>query len=578
MSKLSLLVFTILFLGILNVPAQNNFTVVVHQSNLPANLNPLTSRGATERSIQACLFSTLLEYDPNTLKLRPQLAKDFPKITEIKEGKHAGNMSITYEIRSEANWDNGQAVTAYDYIFTVKALKNPLVKTGGMRPYYEFIEDIEVNANNPKIFTIYSKHSYFLAEESSGELHLMPEYAYDKQQILRKISISELNKPEDELKSNAFLKTFADEFNQKKYESEPKYIVGSNAYMVTTWSDQELILSKKKNWWGEKIKNVPALDLGPDEIIHRVYDKPLEAFKALKDGKIDAMPAVRPQFYLDLKSNPKFKKSFELVEPMSFSYAYIGFNTQNPILADKNVRRALAHLINRDEVIEALYHGMAKKVNSPISRTKSYYHKELQDIDYNPQKAANLLAESGWRDSDRDDILDKKINGKRTPLSLTYKYNKVNHIRKNIGLLLQMEGKKIGVEIRVEGYPWNEYLDQVHSGETEIFSIAWVMGPGLNDMKQIWHTSSFCPKGSNNSFFGNAETDKLIDEIRSTLDEEKRNALYRKMQEIIAEEQPYIFLFAPQYRIAISKKINNAQISSLAPGFQVRFFKPNRTP
>ena len=65
-----------------------------------------------------------------------------------------------------------------------------------------------------------------------------------------------------------------------------------------------------------------------------------------------------------------------------------------------------------------------------------------------------------------------------------------------------------------------------------------------------------------NSFFGNAETDKLIDEIRSTLDEEKRNALYRKMQEIIAEEQPYIFLFAPQYRIAISKKINNAQIST----------------
>ncbi|MCH2044634.1 MAG: ABC transporter substrate-binding protein [Saprospiraceae bacterium] len=573
MLRLILIHCALILAGATHLFAQSDFKVVVQQTSLPTSLNPLTSQGATARYIQNCIFSSLLEYDPNSLKLRPQLATDFPKVTKVTSGEYQGGVTIEYTIHPEATWDNKQPVTGHDYVFTIKALKNPLVKTGGLRPYYEFVSDIKVDESNPKKFTIYSKEPYFLAEETSGELHILPEYAYDANQLLRKISIMELNKPEEELKENATLKKFADEFAQKKYENDPKAITGSSAYKVGRWDEKELVLERKKDWWGDKVSNIPALDIGPDAIVHRVYAKPLEALKAMKAGEIDVMPSVRPQFFLDLKSNPKFAESFELGDPMSFSYMYIGFNNQHPILSDKNVRKAFGHLINRDDVIEALYNNMAKKINSSISPLKSYYHDGLKDIDYNPKKAVELLAKAGWKDTDGDGVLDKVVNGKKQALTLNYKYNKGNSIRKNVGLLLQMEGEKIGVKVEVEAYPWGEFLDHIYAGNTEIFCISWVQGPGLDDMKQIWHTSSFSPEGSNNSFFGNKDTDALIDEIRATLDEDKRKELYFKMQEIMADEQPYVFLFAPQYRIAISKKFDNIKTNSLAPGFQARFFQ-----
>lgn len=558
--------------------AQNNtaFDLIVRESTLPDNLNPITSSGALAQYVQNNIFAALMEYNPETLKMEPVLATAAPVIAEVAKGKFAGGMSLTYEIRPEAVWDNGTPITANDYLFTVKVVVDPFSHAGGLSTYYEFIDSIQVDKKNPKKFTIYSKEKYFTAAESSGELQILPEYIYDPDKHLRKVPLSALKDVSQHkaLENNPNLKAFSDNFSSALYENDPAHIVGAGAYKITEWKEgEQLVLERKTNWWGDKIKGSTLIAAYPNRIIYRVFDDNLESMKAFKDGKIDVYRDMPPSYFLELKEHPRVGKDYTFSSPEQFSYAYIGFDLKNPKLSDKLVRRAIAHLLDRQTIVDDLYSGLAITTNTPIHPNKEYYHKGLVDKQYDPATAKKLLAEAGWTDSNNNGVVDKTIDGQLVEMKLTYKYNKGNVIRKNIGLLLQNEAQLIGIHIELVEKPWNEYIKDIGNRDFELFSLAWVQGPGLDDMKQIWHTSANNPDGSNRIGFGSPESDKIIEEIRHTLDATKRNELYKKIQEIIYEEQPYIFLVAPLGRVAISNKFANPQGNRLSPGYQERYLK-----
>lgn len=171
--------------------------VTVHNLGDPAQLNPLTSSDASATYIQNNIFSKLLEYNPTSLKLEPQMALDLPEVKILESGPYAGGMSLTFTILPEATWDNEQPVLASDFEFTVKVIKNPRVNASNLRPYFDFIDQIEIDPNNPKKFTIYSRERYLLAESSAGELFVLPEYIYDPAKLMRKYSVAELDDPKN---------------------------------------------------------------------------------------------------------------------------------------------------------------------------------------------------------------------------------------------------------------------------------------------------------------------------------------------------------------------------------------------
>ena len=105
-------------------------------------------------------------------------------------------------------------------------------------------------------------------------------------------------------------------------------------------------------------------------------------------------------------------------------------------------------------------------------------------------------------------------------------------------------------------------------------SLSWMMGPELDDFKQIWHTDSY-NGGSNYAGFGNAYTDELIDKIRYELDPEIRTGYYLEFQEILHEEAPYIFMFTPKNKMAFHKRFDNAKPYLLRPGHFENEFKLN---
>ncbi len=555
----------------------NDNSVLIHQLGDADYLNPIISTSANASYIQLDIFQSLLDIDFNSLELKGQLAVDRPLVKDLSSGPYAGGMSLDFEIRPEAVWDNGTPITASDVAFTIKAIKNPKVNSGSQRPYFEFVDAIEADATNPKKFTVLSKKKYFMAEVSFGGLTIMPEYVYDPKGLLKEFSIAQLSNPQDtsRLGNNPKLKAFAEEFNSPKFSREKGFVVGSGPYSFEGWeTGQSITLKRKANWWGDKVKDSgDVLQARPDKLVYKVITDWTTAVTSMKDEGLDVAYGIRNSDFIDLQKNNRFKKLYNLSSPTQLSYDYLGFNTKNPKFKDKKVRRALAHLVDKKEIIDVLLYGMGEGVIGPIHPTKPYYDKDLAPIEFDVDKAKALLKEAGWEDTDGNGIVDKEIDGQKTEMKFTLKYNQGNDRRKNICLLFRENARRAGVDVEVLVREWTVFLEENKRREFDMFCGGWVQSPQPDDLKQIWHTESDTPDGSNYVGFGTPESDKVIEEISVTLDENKRNELYKRIQEIIYDEQPYIFLVSPKERIAIHNRFEDTQVSIRRPGFNEKTFK-----
>lgn len=550
------------------------FTVVSHLSSDPEGLNPITATAVYSRSVTNQIFSNLVHYDVQTLKPSPMLIKEMPRVEELSDSEY--QLASHYEILEEAVWDNGKPITGHDVDFTIKLMLNPKVPADALRPFVERLKHIEIDKSNPKKFIIYSDN-YFLATEIFTNFPILPEYIYDEKGLLKNITIKQLSNAKERSvleKSNKNLQQFADEFISAKYNRE--VIVGSGPYKLEEWiTGQRLVLKKKENWWGNNLgKKNPLLQAFPTEIVFRPISDMTTAVTELKGEAIDLMATIPSKEFTDLKENATARANLNLHSVQEFIYYYIGMNRKSPKLADKKVRRAIAHLVDVQELIDVVMYGEAKRTVGPFHFSKPYYHKDLPLIELNIEKAKKLLAEAGWKDSNNNGIVDKTINGKLIEMNLEFQTSK-GGAGGRIGTLVQAHAKKAGVEINVVEKDFNSLKSSISERKYELAASAWGQDPSLNDPKQIWHTSSDTPSGANRVGFGNAASDKIIEEIQQTAIETTRNQLYRTFQEMVYEDQPYVFLFFRNGRAAINKKFD-ATPSSRKPGIFENQFRLNK--
>ncbi|HXH18148.1 MAG TPA: ABC transporter substrate-binding protein [Chitinophagales bacterium] len=548
--------------------------VIIHELSDCDKLNPITSTDANSTYIEYNIFMYLLDVNKETLELNPSLAKSRPVIFPVTEGDYAGGIAMEYEIRPEAVWDNGEPVTARDVEFTFKAVKNPLTDCEHLRPYLDFISHIEIDPANPKKFTLFSKEPFFAAEASSGfQAYIIPEYIYDPRGLMKEFSIKQLSSPAqvDKLRGNQKIIEFANEFNSEKYQREKGYVVGCGPYEFVSWTTgQRIVLQKKKNWWGDKLAGqVANFDARPEKLIYEIINDRTTAQTALKDDALDISDALREKDFSDLRNNESFTKMYHLFNPTSLSYVYIGLNMKHPVLADLQVRKALAHAVDREKIMNVLLYGLADPVNGPIHPTKKYYNTALEGYDFDLNKASEILEQAGWKDTDGDGIRDKVMEGKKQQLRFVYKYNAGNDTREKIGLFFKDNCKKIGVEIEIIAKEWTVFLDETKNHNFDIYCGAWISDPTEDDPKQLWHTASY-NGGSNYCGFGDTQSDLLIEAIRKEMDEEKRNHLYKQFQAMVVEAVPYIFLYTPNARIIMSKRFENAKAYVARPGYTER--------
>jgi peptide/nickel transport system substrate-binding protein len=546
--------------------------VCIHHLGDPDMLNPVNYQSANAGYVMSHIFPALLGVDFKSLQLVPVVAESRPLIEKTSDGK---GLKITYSIRKEAVWDNGSPVTAKDVEFTLKVIKCPLVENPQNKPYYKFIEDIWLDPDNPRKFTLLTNSVYILAEISSGDYGILPEYLYDPAGFLRNFSIRALNLEKTDLKNDPRIVAFASDFNSEKRMREPEFVNGCGAYKLKQWvTGQKLILEKKKNWWGDALEAMNCyFEAYPSKLIFvTIYDQNA-AIVSMKTGNIDVMYGIKPGDFSELQKDESFRDKFHLFTPPSLQYTYIGINTKLPKFSDKRTRQALAHLLDVDQLIKDAAYGFAKRIAAFIHPADTLnYNSSLVPRTQNIALSKKLLAEAGWADTDKDGILDKIIDGEKILLTIRFTVNAGNDVRKQVAINFQEQARKAGIAVDVIAQEWSVYLENQKTHNFELFYGAWISSVTPNDPKQIYHTES-ANGGANYTSFGTPESDEIIENIRQELDEKKRAELYKKLQTILHEEVSYIYLWAPTERIAISRQFENTYTSLMRPGFWPASFK-----
>lgn len=550
------------------------YTVNVRMDAAVSTLNIYLPATGYSRYVGVRIFQSLGETDPKTLELKPLLVKSIPAVRKVTDGPYAGALAYDFEILDEAKWDNGSPVTGKDVEFTFKIIFHPGLPTEVFRGYFGYLKDIEVDKANPKKFTVYFSQYYMLMQEGTCGIPIYPAYNYDPNNALTNIPLSDFldKKKSEQLASNPAAQAFAKEFLEPKYANDKNFISGSGPYRLeSTDGDQGTVLIKKQNWWGDAlIQQNPLLVAYPEKLVYKIVSDEAAIENLLKTEDLDVAVQITPAKFLEMKQNPTLTAKYDFHTIGATQYSRLGINLRNPKLEDKRVRQALAHCVDYDYMINTVMQGLAQRLVGPINPDKPFYAKNLPLYDFNIEKARTLLAEAGWKDTDGNGIVDKVVKGKKTDLSidlLAPLKAKVNELTANN---IQETALRAGIKINIIPMDIEKLIKDTKQGKFEMALYGSAVQPGLVELYQSYHSASLAPKGENRTGFSKA--DSVIVAIRTTENEAARNAHYVKAQEIIREEVPEIYLYAPLQRIVVAKKFDYV-ISANRPGYFEQMFK-----
>ncbi|TXF90850.1 hypothetical protein FUA23_05270 [Neolewinella aurantiaca] len=531
----------------------------------PEGLNPVLTAQADSRYVRELIFQTLNGQDPETFEVIPLLAT-----TPDVRKESGGGVSYSYEIDPNAKWPNGLPVTAADVVFSLKAMMNPEVESGPYKPYYYNIESVITSPGNERRFRVMTRRPYLLAKQSIASLTVYPEYVYDPQQLLRKVRLSDLT---DE-KTAARLKgkdenliAFAKEFNDISTATEPDKVVGSGPYRLLSWeAGQRLTLEQRPDYWAKDTRK-EELQGKPEQIIFEFIPDPQTTVNALRDEKVDFALNLSAGQFRELREDDFLKARYDFATVPGTSYFGLTMNMREGIFKDKATRQAMAHLVDVDAIIEQFFpNGLASRVHGPVLSGKDYYA-DLPHKDYSPEKALALLESAGWEDTNGDGTLDKEIDGARKEFKFKF-LTFPSPEAEGIGALMKEWMAEAGIEVEVVAMPGRALYEELNKGDFDMGLQGMGLDPNPDEFTQVWASTSVPPNGTNRTGFANAEADRLIRSIASTVNDKDRAPMYQRFQEIIHEEQPMVFLISPATRMVVSKRFSYST-SPISPG--VRF-------
>jgi peptide/nickel transport system substrate-binding protein len=223
---------------------------------------------------------------------------------------------------------------------------------------------------------------------------------------------------------------------------------------------------------------------------------------------------------------------------------------RRPQFKDTRVRQALGMLFDTQLIIETVWGGLGTEITGGVYHKAPEYDRTIDPLPFDPAAAAKLLDEAGWKDTDGDGFRDK--DGVKFEFELGFASSVAEYER--LGTVYQEELKRAGIDMRLGPLEWASFSERVHAKNFDACMLAWLT-PIMSDPYPLWHSSQ-AESGVNYPGFANDEVDELLDAIRLEFDREKRIGLYKQVQAIIYEEQPYLFLYARPGLQAFDKRIH----------------------
>jgi len=482
--------------------------LIYHLSAEPATLNPITATDAYEGTINSGkIYETLIERNNETLELEPLLAQSW----QISEDK----LTYTFKIREGIKWHDGTPFTSEDIVFSYNTIMNPKVDSPQLRSYYQEIRDVKALDELTVEFT-YAR-PYFLALEFCGGMPIVPKHIFDK-----------------------------GDFNTNPAGRDP---VGTGPYKFVKWTTgREIVVEKNPDYWGEKPKI--------NKIVFKIITDNTVAFQVLKRQELD-VSSLTPIQWERQTNTPSFNENYDKLSYFTPNYSYIGWNSKRPYFADRQVRTALTHLVNRELILDKILYNLGAIVTNPFYINSPEYDKSIEPYAYDPAKAEELLKQAGWIDHDGDGIRDKD----GVKFAFEFLIPGGSETGEKIATILKEELDNMGIQMDIRKTEWAVFTTRLNERNFDAVTLAWSMGVE-SDPYQIW-SSTQAESGSNFIGFKNQEVDNLIEEARTEFNREKRMQLYRRFAEIVHNEQPYTFLFCRKSTVAVNKRFENVVVYPL---------------
>lgn len=488
-------------------------------------LNPILASDSASAAVNSLVYNGLVKYDKDLI-----LIGDLADRWEVKNG----GKEIIFYLRKNVYWHDGVKFTSKDVKFTYEKLIDPNVKT----PYssdFMLIQKCEI-IDDYTIKFVY-KQPFVPALESWG-IGIIPEHIFNTDKY---------------------------EFHKHPANRSP---VGTGPYRFYKWiTDEKIELIANKNYFeGEPYIHKCVFRIIPDQSIQ---------FLELLNESIDSMNLTADQFFAYKEFFDKYNK----FSYPSFSYTYLGFNLTNPLFKDKKVRQAIAHCINKNEIIQGVLLGKGKPATGPFPPQSWAYNENVKDFDYNIDKARQLLLESGWKYNSDKKILQKEIqlNGGKNLVDFKFTLitNQGNKARQLIAEIIQKQLKNIGIDVEILVLEWSIFINNyIVPRKFDAVILGWSLARDP-DQYSIWHSSQKKPGQYNFVSYCNTEVDKLLELGRIEFNFEKRKKIYQKLHQIIHDDIPYVFLYYPEAMPVIHKRVKNVEVSKAGIGWNfIKWYVP----
>jgi len=467
---------------------------------------------------------TLLNYDVDQMP-QPYLASGW----DVSED----GTELTFRIRDDVFWHDGEQTDAHDVAFTYELVTNPETAF----PNATFWDHYEKGPGSIEViddFTVKIRlrpHGDFL--DAWRTVAILPEH------LLGDVAPAEIaNHP---------------------YGSECP--VGNGPFSFVSHDPQQRWVFEANPAFPEGLGGRPYLD----RYIFRIIVEPTTLLTELLTGNIDVYMAPAPRQAERIAEDP----NLDIVDFTGRQYVFVGWNSRRPQLSDPRVRRAITMGTNREQIVDLVRQGYGRLADTGVPPFHWAYSSDAAaSMPYDPAAAAGLLDEAGWIDRDGDGVREDAAG---MPLAFSIKYNTGNEPRRQIAETMAQQLGQLGMDVEAEVVDWGVLLSQITDSETRDFDgvvMAWFTEYRVDD-SGLFHSDNINGPWA---FSGtqNPEIDRLLDELSGEMDRDAAMPLWAEYQRTVNEEQPYTYFYFPRRINGVNKRLHNVEMDARGEWLNIR--------
>jgi peptide/nickel transport system substrate-binding protein len=487
-----------------DTPAYGDTLIEASIGNVSSLIPNITSDVAS-REVGDLMYNGLVTLGRD-LEIVPELARSWTFSKDC--------LTLDFQLHDSVRWHDGQPFTAADVVFSWEAMMHPKTPTS-YKADFDAVERVE--ATGPHAVRVTYKRPYARAL-LSWAMTMLPRHLLEPYVKAGKIR---------EAPQNWSAPVGTGPYRFQEMKSGEKIVVVANP---------------------DYFRGRPHIS----RIVYRIIPSQATIFLELKAKSVDVASLTALQ-YKRQTEYPAFDKAYKKYRYASSGYTYFGFNLKDPRFADRRVRLAFAHAINKQELLEGVVMGLGREATGPFRPGHWADNPAVKGIPYDPRRAAALLAEAGWTTRDAAGLLVK--DGK--PFTFELLTNQGNDERKKVAEIIQASLREIGVGVDIRILEWAALLKE-HIKKRPVGFDALILGWSTAadpDQFVVWHSSQMGANELNHIGYASPEADALLEVGRTTCHQTDRVKYYHRLHQVLADDQPVVFLYWRDALPAIASRI-----------------------